>query len=378
MTSPAPPSPLPPASVAELVEAAAGAPAGDLLGLTAALVAVPSVSRAEGPLVDAVDERLRRIPGLNAERVGLNVVARTHYGRERRIVMAGHLDTVPANNNSVPRIEGDVLHGLGAADMKSGVAVLLRLAEEVAVDNRFDCTFVFYEAEEIADEHNGLRKLFAERPDLVTGDFAVLLEPTDLWLEAGCQGSIRLEATFLGRRAHTARPWQGVNAVDRAAPVLQRLADHQPEEIEVDGLRFRQALSVVEVRAGVAGNVVPDRCTVVVNRRYAPALTLEEAEAEVRALLEGADEIALTSVSPAAHPNLGHPLVAEFAGLLDLPVRCKLGWTDVARFSAHGVPAVNFGPGDPEVSHTAGEHVTRASVEGCFAALAAFLRGRSL
>ena len=243
----------------------------------------------------------------------------------------------------------------------------------MALDSRFDCTFVFYEAEEIADEYNGLRKLFAARPDLVAGDFAVLLEPTDLWLEAGCQGSLRLEATFCGRRAHTARPWQGVNAVYRATPTLQRLADYQPDEMEVDGLRFRQALQVVDVRGGVAGNVVPDRCTVVVNRRYAPALTLEEAEAEVRALLDGADEVALTSVSPAAHPNLNHPLVAEFAGLLDLPVRPKLGWTDVARFSAHGVPAVNFGPGDPEVSHTAGEHVTRASVEGCFTALAAFL-----
>jgi succinyl-diaminopimelate desuccinylase len=259
--------------------------------------------------------------------------------------------------------------------MKSGVAVLLRLAEEVAAKSRFDCTFVFYEAEEIADEHNGLRKLFASRPDLVAGDFAVLLEPTDLWLEAGCQGSIRLEATFHGRRAHTARPWQGDNAVYRAAAVLQRLAGYTPPELHVDGLNFRQALSVVRVYGGVAGNVVPDRCAVEVNRRYAPSLTFEEAEAEVRALLDGADEITLTSVSPAAHPNLSNPLVAEFAGLLDLPVRCKLGWTDVARFSAHGVPAVNFGPGDPEVSHTAGEHVTRASVEGCYTALAAFLRG---
>lgn len=363
------------ASLTELVAAAATAPASDLLGLTAALVAVPSVSLDEAALADAVEARLRRIGGLDVERVGLNVVARTHHGRNRRVVMAGHLDTVPANDNAVPRIEGDVLHGLGAADMKSGVAVLLRLAEEVAADSRFDCTFVFYEAEEIADEHNGLRKLFADRRDLVVGDFAVLLEPTDLWMEAGCQGSIRLEATFHGRRAHTARPWQGDNAIYRAAPTLQRLAGHRPEALEVDGLSFRQALSVVEVRGGVAGNVVPDRCTIVVNRRYAPALSLEEAEAEVRALLDGADEITLTSISPAAHPNLSQPLVAEFAGLLDLPVRCKLGWTDVARFSAHGVPAVNFGPGDPEVSHTAGEHVTRASVEGCYMALAAFLRG---
>jgi succinyl-diaminopimelate desuccinylase len=349
-------------------------PAGDLLGLTAALCAVPSVSRHEEDLAAVVEVRLAAGP-LAVERVGNNVVARSQAGRERRVVLAGHLDTVPANGNEVPKVEGDVLHGLGAADMKGGLAVLLRLAEEVASASRFDLTFVFYESEEIADEHNGLRHLFEARPDLVAGDFAVLLEPTDNWLEAGCQGSIRLEATFTGARAHTARPWRGVNAVHRAAPVLSRLAGHQPDEVTVDGLRFRQALQVVDISGGVAGNVVPDRCTIAVNRRYAPSLTLEEAEAEVRALLDGADEVALTSVSPAAHPNLSHPLVAEFAGRLGVAVRPKLGWTDVARFSAHGVPAVNFGPGDPEVSHTAGEHVTRASLETCHAALARFLTG---
>ncbi|MGH9004394.1 MAG: succinyl-diaminopimelate desuccinylase, partial [Acidimicrobiia bacterium] len=336
--------------------------------------AVPSVSGHEEDLAAAVDARLR-LGDLEVERVGANVVARTRAGWERRVVLAGHLDTVPANGNEVPKIDGDVLYGLGAADMKGGLAVLLRLAEEVAAGARFDLTFVFYESEEIADEYNGLRHLFEVRPDLVAGDFAVLLEPTDNWLEAGCQGSIRLEATFAGERAHTARPWRGVNAVHRAAPVLSRLAAHQPEEIEVDGLRFRQALQVVDMQGGVAGNVVPDRCTISVNRRFAPSLSLEEAEAEVRDLLAGADEVTTTSVSPAAHPNLSDPLVAEFAGRVGAPVRPKLGWTDVARFSAHGVPAVNFGPGDPEVSHTAGEHVTRASLDACHSALARFLAG---
>lgn len=359
---------------ATVVAAATAEPAGDLLALTAALVAVPSVSRHEEALAGAIDVRLRLLD-LDVERVGTNVVARTRHGRAARVVMAGHLDTVPANANEVPRIDDDVLYGLGAADMKGGLAVLLRLAEEVAAQARFDCTFVFYESEEIADEFNGLRLLFAERPDLVAGDFAVLLEPTDNWLEAGCQGSIRVEATFRGERAHTARPWRGVNAVHRAATALSRLASYQPETREVDGLSFRQALQVVEVHAGVAGNVVPDVCSLAVNRRYAPSLSLEEAEAEVKALLEGADEIELTSVSPAAHPNLSHPLVAEFGERLGLPTRPKLGWTDVARFSAHGVPAVNFGPGDPEVAHSAGEHVTRESVEGCYAALARFLTG---
>lgn len=350
------------------------APAGDLIGLTAALVAVPSVSRHEEALADAVEARLKQAD-LEVDRIGASVVARTRRGRDRRVVLAGHLDTVPGNGNEVPRVEEGVLFGLGAADMKGGLAVLLRLAEEVLAASRFDLTFVFYESEEIADEYNGLRLLFESRPDLVEGDFAVLLEPTDNWLEAGCQGSIRLEATFRGERAHTARPWRGLNAVHRAAPVLTRLARHQPEAMVVDGLSFLQALQVVDIHGGVAGNVVPDRCTITVNRRYAPGLTLEEAEAEVRALLDGADEVELTSVSPAAHPNLSHPLVAEFAQRLELPVRPKLGWTDVARFSARGVPAVNFGPGDPEVSHTAAEHVTGASLERCYGALARFLTG---
>jgi succinyl-diaminopimelate desuccinylase len=259
--------------------------------------------------------------------------------------------------------------------MKGGLAVMLRLAEEVGAASRFECTFVFYESEEVADEFNGMRHLFAERPELVRADLAILLEPTDGWVEAGCQGSIRLEATFLGERAHTARPWQGSNAVHRAAPILARLAGHQVEPIEVNGLVYRQALQVVEVRGGVAGNVVPDRCTVGVNRRYAPTLSLEEAEAEVRALLEGADEVALTSVSPAAPPNLDHPLVADFIGRLDVPVRPKLGWTDVARFTAAGIPALNFGPGDPELAHRAGEEVSAEALERCYRALAGFLIG---
>ena len=189
--------------LASLAAAAAAAPAGDLLGLTAALVAVPSVSRQEEALAGAVEARLRPL-GLSVERLGDNVVARTEAGRDRRVVLAGHLDTVPGNGNESPRIDADVLHGLGAADMKGGVAVLLRLAEEIAQQSSFDCSFVFYESEEIAEEFNGLRRLFAERPDLVAGDFALLLEPTDLWLEAGCQGSIRLEATFSGFASRSA------------------------------------------------------------------------------------------------------------------------------------------------------------------------------
>jgi succinyl-diaminopimelate desuccinylase len=351
-------------------------PADDLLLLTASLVAVPSVSRDEGELADRVERRLaERAPGLALARVGNSVIASTDLGRDRRVVLGGHLDTVPANGNEAPRLDGDVLHGLGSADMKGGLAVLLRLAEEIAGgrEPRVDCTLFFYEGEEIADEFNGLRHVFAEQPDLLAGDFAVLLEPTGGHVEAGCQGTLHLRAHFEGERAHSARPWQGSNAIHAAANVLYRLAGHEADTVTVDGLPYRESLQVVRIEGGVANNVVPDTCTIVVNRRFAPAYSVEEARAQVEALLEGANRIEVVNASPAAPPNLGDPLVAEFVETLALDVEPKLGWTDVARFASRGVPAVNFGPGDPDVAHTAGEHVTREAIEGCYAALSRFL-----
>jgi succinyl-diaminopimelate desuccinylase len=308
------------------------------------------------------------------ERVGNNVVARTDHGLDRRIVLAGHLDTVPPNGNSEPRRKGDVLHGLGTADMKGGLAVLLDLAARAADQRaRHDTTFIFYEAEEIADEHNGLRRLFAERRDLVEGHLAVLLEPTAGWVEAGCQGTISMRATFDGMRAHSARPWMGTNAIHRAAALLERTATFEAATVDVDGLAYRESLQVVRVEGGVANNVVPDRCTVVVNRRYAPSRSLEDAIAEVRTWCADADDLEVLNASPAAPPNLWDPLVAELVGVYNLPVRPKLGWTDVARFSAHGIPALNLGPGDPELAHTADERVERADLDGCAAVLGSFL-----
>jgi succinyl-diaminopimelate desuccinylase len=269
-----------------------------------------------------------------------------------------------------------VLHGLGSADMKGGLAVLLRLAEALAearAEPRFDCTLAFYECEEVADEHNGLRRLFACRADLLEGDFAVLLEPTDGRVEAGCQGTLHLRAHFAGERAHSARPWLGRNAIHAAAEVLSRLAAHESETVAVDGLEYRESLQIVRIEGGVADNVVPDACSIVVNRRFAPCYSSEEAIAQVERLLEGADRVKVLNASPAAPPNLTNPLVAEFVEGLGLEVRPKLGWTDVARFASRGVPAVNFGPGDPAVAHTAGERVTRGSVERCWDVLARFV-----
>jgi succinyl-diaminopimelate desuccinylase len=352
------------------------APADDLLALSAALVAVPSVSRHEQELADRVERRLaERASGLALARVGNNVIVRTQLGRDRRVVLGGHLDTVPSNANEVPRIEGDVLHGLGSADMKGGLAVLLRLAEEIAGgrEPRVDCTLFFYEGEEIAEEFNGLRRVFAERPELLDGDFAVLLEPTGGHVEAGCQGTLHLRAHFDGERAHSARPWHGSNAIHAAAEVLHRLAEHESDTVTVDGLPYRESLQVVRIEGGVANNVVPDSCMLVVNRRFAPRYSVDEARAQVEKLMAGADRIEVVNASPAAPPNLDHPLVAEFVETLAVAVEPKLGWTDVARFAARGVPAVNFGPGDPDVAHTADERLTRAAVEQCHAALGRFL-----
>jgi succinyl-diaminopimelate desuccinylase len=349
----------------------------DLLGLTEQLCAIPSVSGSEAALADVVEARLRASGDrLLVERIGANVVARTDLGRERRVVLAGHLDTVPANGNQSPQRDGDVLHGLGTADMKGGLAVLLALADDLAgARARFDATLVLYEGEEVADEHNGLRRLFAEAPHLVQGDLAVLLEPTGGWVEAGCQGTILVRATFDGVRAHSARPWMGTNAIHRAAPLLERCARFEAATVDVDSLAYREALQVVRIEGGIANNVVPDHCAVVINRRYAPSRSLDDAVAEVVAFCTdaGADHVDVLNASTAASPNLTHPLIAELVGVYDLPVRPKLGWTDVARFAAHGIAACNFGPGDPELAHTAGERVERANLDACLALLQAFL-----
>jgi len=351
----------------------------DLFELTAALVGVRSESHHEAAIAGLVAARLAaRTEHLALERVENTIIARTDLGRERRVVLGGHLDTVPANGNADPVVDGDVLHGVGAADMKGGLAVLLRLAEAIDADPsavRHDVTLAFYEGEEVRDEFNGLRKVLESRPELLAADFAVLLEPTDTWVEAGCQGVVVLEATFVGERAHTARPWMGTNAIHGAAEVLARVATHEADVVTVDGLDYRESLQVVAIEGGVAGkhNVVPDVCTLVVARRVAPKYSLDEAETQVRALLDGADAVSVLQAQVPAPPNLANPLVAEFVSGLDLPVRPKLGWTDVARFASRGVPALNFGPGDPEIAHTAGELVTRDSIERAYAALATFV-----
>ena len=344
----------------------------DLLQRTAELVAVASESLAEATLADQVEAELRGIDGLTVERVGDNVVARTTLDRPTRLVLAGHLDTVPANGNAEPRIEGDTLWGLGSADMKGGLAVMLTLAHEVP-EPAVDVTYLFYAGEEIASVHNGLGHLFRDRPDLVAGDVALLGEPTDALIEAGCQGSMRVLVTLAGRRAHTARPWMGRNAIHRAGRLLTALEGYEARRPVLDGCEFREAIEAVAIEGGVAGNVVPDRVAITVNVRFAPDRTAEEAEAELRSLcaevLEPEDDWMVVDVAIAAPPSLDHPVLAALRDGGARGVRAKLGWTDVARFAAAGIPAANFGPGDPTLAHTPEERVERSSLDAAYGAL---------
>lgn len=348
----------------------------DLLQRTAELVAVQSVSLDEARLADSVESELRALGHLDVHRVQDNVVARTGLGRSTRLVLAGHLDTVPANGNAEPRIEGDVCWGVGSTDMKGGLAVMLELAHAVP-SPAVDVTWVFYSGEEIAAVHNGLALLFRDRPDLVTGDVAILGEPTGGAIEAGCQGTMRFELTLAGARAHTARAWMGRNAIHRAGRILQRLDDHEPRRPVLDGCEFHEAIQTVAISGGVAGNVVPDSVMLTLNLRFAPDRTPEVAEQEFRNLIddliEPEDELTLVDMATAAPPALGHPLLAALRRRSDLEVRAKLGWTDVARFAEAGVPAANFGPGESTLAHAADERVERASLERTYQAMADLL-----
>lgn len=347
----------------------AAARATDLVEVTRGLVRVRSVSGEERELADLVEHRLRgRAPWLHVHRVGNSVVARTRRGSATRIVFAGHLDTVPGAVPTGQERAGDEVRGLGAVDMKGGLAVLLLLAE-LTPHCAADLTFVFYDKEETGSNGSGMKTLFEQWPELVRGDAAIVLEPTGGVIEAGCQGNLVMEFGFLGQRAHTARPWRGRNAIHRAVPSIARLAGFAPAEVELDGLRFRQSFSLVGIDGGVQGNVVPDRCTVRVNYRHAPTLDSATAAATVGDLVPDADDTHVRLSSPPAPPNLRHPVFERLRADGRLAVRPKLGWTDVGRFAEHGIPAINFGPGDAGLAHTGDESVHREELEHCLTVL---------
>ena len=334
----------------------------DVVTLTAALVDIFSESGQEAEIADAVEAALGAYDHLQVSRIGHNVVARTDLGREERVVIAGHLDTVPANGNLGARIdeEAGLMHGLGSCDMKGGVAVALRMAATMAAPVR-DVTYVFYEAEEVEEARNGLKRLAAEVPELLEADFAILMEPSDARVEAGCQGTLRVEVTTTGERAHSARSWMGSNAIHAAAPILALLDAYEPRRPVIDGLEYREGLNAVWIKGGVAGNVVPDAATVTVNYRFAPDRSTDEALAHMHELF-GAYDVTCTDLAPGALPGLSRPAAAAFVEAVGGDVGPKFGWTDVSRFTGLGIPAVNYGPGDPLLAHKADEHVPLAQL----------------
>jgi succinyl-diaminopimelate desuccinylase len=356
----------------------------DVLTLTRALVDVASVSGEEAALADLVEAALRRLGGLEVERVGDAVLARTDLGRPTRVVLAGHLDTVPIADNVPSRTDGDRLYGCGTSDMKSGDAVMLRLAGRFGVpgaEPAHDLTFIFYDNEEVEAFRNGLGRVARERRGWLYGDLAILLEPTDGEIEGGCQGTMRVRLDTPGHRAHSARSWLGENAIHALAGPLATLAAYRAREVEIDGCTYREGLNAVGVSGGVAGNVIPDEAALTVNFRYAPDRDEDAAEAHVREVF--ADALAagatLTVVDNAggALPGLGEPAAAAFVTAVGRPARAKLGWTDVARFAAFGIPAVNYGPGDPQLAHTREEHVLVDRLQPAEDALVAYLSGSS-
>ncbi|WP_284748428.1 succinyl-diaminopimelate desuccinylase [Amycolatopsis sp. RTGN1] len=348
----------------------------DPVDLTAALVDVFSVSGSEAELATLVQEALeKQAQHLEVTRNGDAVLARTNLGRASRVVLAGHLDTVPENGNLPSRREGtgddEILHGLGTVDMKGGDAVFLHLAATLP-EPKHDVTFVFYDNEEIEAVKNGLGRIERELPEWLAGDLAIVGEPSNGVIEAGCQGTMRVELRLAGKRAHTARAWMGENAIHALAEPLRRLAEYTPRVVDIDGLTYREGLQATSIGGGVAGNVVPDSAVLTVNHRFAPDRDPAAAERHVREVFDGY-ELSVVDLSPGALPGLSAPAAAELVAAAGGRAAAKLGWTDVARFAALGMPAVNFGPGNPTLAHTKQENVRTAEIRQVTEVLRKFL-----
>ena len=341
--------------------------------LTQRICDIESVSGNEKPLADAIEAALRSATHLEVVRDGDAMVARTNLGRERRVLIAGHIDTVPVNDNLPTTRVGDELWGRGTVDMKGGVAVQLHLAAALAAPAN-DVTWIFYDHEEVSDALNGLGRLARNRPDLLAGDFAILCEPTNAGIEGGCNGNLRVELRAFGKRAHSARAWAGHNAIHDLAPALEVLGNWEPREVEVDGLLYREGLNAVGISGGIAGNVIPDEGMVHVNYRFAPSRSSDQAIAYVRELFPGY-EMTVVDIANGARPGLDAPLAQEFVRAVGRIPGPKYGWTDVARFSALGIPAVNFGPGDPMLAHADDERVPVEQITSCADALRNWLDG---
>jgi succinyl-diaminopimelate desuccinylase len=343
----------------------------DPVALTRALVDIESVSGNEREIADAVQAALLAAPHLSVSRLGNTIAARTDLGRPRRVVLAGHLDTVPLAGNFPSTVDGDSIYGCGTSDMKAGTALALHLAATLA-EPRYDVTYFFYECEEIDAARNGLTVVARERPEWLAADLAILLEGTYGTVEAGCQGTMRVTVRVDGRRAHSARSWLGVNAIHRAGELLRRLDGYRPRRVTIEGCEYREGLNAVRIAGGVAGNVIPDHCEIDVNYRFAPDRSEADAKAHLTEIFTGYP-VEVVDSAPGALPGLSAEPAQEFLAEVGTPPSGKFGWTDVSRFAAMGIPALNFGPGDPNLAHTREERVEIPKIESGARTLRAWL-----
>jgi succinyl-diaminopimelate desuccinylase len=347
----------------------------DVAELTRELCDIESVSGNEREIADAIEKALRSFGHLSVVRDGDALVASTNLGRSKRVIIAGHIDTVPVADNLPSKLMSfereQVIWGRGSVDMKAGVAVMLKLAATVT-EPAVDVTWVFYDNEEVEAAKNGLGRLMRNQPDLIKGSFAVLCEPTAAIVEGGCNGTLRAELVFSGKKAHSARPWMGENAIHKLGVALEFLSSYEPQEIEVDGLVYKESLNAVLVNGGIATNVIADRATLTVNYRFAPSKTQAQAGDYVKSLFEGC-EINIVDSAPGARPGLQSPEAKAFVAAVGTSLHPKYGWTDVARFSELGIPAVNYGPGDPNKAHADDESLPASQIYACESGLRNFL-----
>lgn len=339
--------------------------------LTLDLVNISSVSQDEKSIADSIEKALQEYSHLKITRVNNSLVAQTNFGNKQRVVIAGHIDTVPANNNFPGKMTNSEIIGLGSVDMKSGIAVALRLAAEITNSN-FDITYLFYESEEIETKFNGLELITKQQKDLLNCDFAILMEPTNGILEVGCQGSLRFEVSSTGKRSHSARWWNGENAIHKTNKILEILNNYKSREPEIDGYKFKEGLQAVKINGGIAGNVVPDSVSVSINHRFAPDTTIDQATTNMKNLFKDFN-FHLVDAANAAPTGLANPLIKEFVSNVGKNIAPKFGWTDVARFANAGIPAINFGPGDPNLAHHPDEKVSIIQINDVYETLKKWL-----
>lgn len=362
-------------------------PHADIVSVTTDLVNIASVSGDENLIASSIFAALSDCGWLEVHRFQNSVIAKTNLNKASRVIVAGHIDTVPVADNAKAKLVAageplpsdgsvmteDVLFGLGSCDMKGGVAVALRAAASIQ-DPQFDVTYIFYECEEIESARNGLTLIAAAHPEWLAADIAVLLEPSNANIEAGCQGTLRASISTTGTRAHSARAWLGENAIHNLGGILETLNKYVPARVIIDGLEYREGLNAVSVAGGIAGNIIPDTAVIDVNYRYAPSTSAEQAQDHVREVFDGC-LVEFTDNAPGAMPGLERAALADLVSRVNGQVAPKFGWTDVARFSAMGVPAVNLGPGDPGLAHSRNEFVPVSQLRKCEETVFGWLRG---